>query len=188
MRRELILDKRVGIAPLREHSVVGLDADGDPWLLDIWRQQASSDVWVDSFCDLVKKWRPLAWAEELGQIKAGVGPFLERQMRARHAYVAREQFPTKSDKAVRAQSFRGLIATRGLRIASGAPWRADFEAELLRFPAGVHDDQVDACGLLGQLLDRMIAAEKPKKEEQTHLDDYAERVSQYDEALDPLVL
>ena len=36
-----------------------------------------------------------------------------------------------------------------------APWRQDFEAELPRFPAGVHDDQVDAFGLIGQMLDRI---------------------------------
>jgi hypothetical protein len=35
-----------------------------------------------------------------------------------------------------------------------------FEGELLRFPAGVHDDQVDALGL-GQMLDHM-SAPKPK--------------------------
>jgi hypothetical protein len=32
----------------------------------------------------------------------------------------------------------------------------------LSFPAGKHDDQVDALGLLGQLLDKMAAGERPK--------------------------
>lgn len=128
------------------HAVLGLDPDGDPWLLDVWRKQASSDEWVESFCDLVIKWKPMGWAEETGQIKSGVGPFLEREMRNRSAYVARETFPTRGgDKAIRAQSFRGLIATRGLRIPKDAKWRADVESEMLRFPAGVHDDVVDAC-------------------------------------------
>jgi len=36
-------------------------------------------------------------------------------------------------------------------------WRAEFESELLRFPAGVHDDQVDMLSLLGQLLDHISA-------------------------------
>ena len=90
------------------HAVLGLDADGNPWLLDLWRKQASSDEWVASFCDLVRKWRPMAWAEETGQIKSGVGPWLEREMRERQAYTAREQFPTRGDKAIRAQSFGAL--------------------------------------------------------------------------------
>jgi predicted phage terminase large subunit-like protein len=154
------------------HVVLGLDPDGNPWLLDVWREQSASDVWVDSLCDLVKKWKPIGWAEEHGQIKSGVGPFLERRMRERKAYVAREQFPTRGDKAIRAQSFRGLIAIRGLRMSATAPWRSDVESELLRFPAAVHDDVVDACALVGQLLDRMTAGQKPKPPEKAKSDGY----------------
>jgi len=145
------------------HCVVGLDPDGELYLLDLWRKQAASDEWVEAWCDLVRKWKPMAWAEETGQIKSGVGPFLERRAHEKQAYCVREQFPTRGDKAVRAQSIRGRIAMRGLRIPKDAPWRADFESELLRFPAGVHDDQVDALGLVGQLLDQMLAGVKPKQ-------------------------
>lgn len=147
------------------HAVLGLDSDGNPWLMDLWREQTSSDVWVSAFCDLVRKWKPMGWAEEKGQINSGVGPWLERDMRERKAYVAREQFPTKGDKAVRAQSFRGLIATRGLRYLDNAPWRAELENEMMRFPAGVHDDMVDALGLIGQLLDTAIGPAKKKPED-----------------------
>lgn len=144
------------------HAVVALDPNGDPWLLDLWRQQASSDVWVDAFCDLVVKHKPVGWAEETGQIKSGVGPFLLKRMMERVAYVAREQFATRGDKAVRAQSFRGLIATRGLRIHKDAPFLADLISEMMSFPVGVHDDQVDALGLIGQIIDKMSNGAKPK--------------------------
>jgi predicted phage terminase large subunit-like protein len=149
------------------HVVVGVDADENLYLLDIWRQQAASDVWVEAYCDLVKKWKPMAWAEELGQIRAGVGPFLIKSLRERSAYCAREQFPTRGDKAVRAQSIRGRMASIGLRIDRNAPFRTDLINELLRFPVGVHDDQVDALGLVGQLMDKMqgmtpVAKPKPK--------------------------
>ena len=68
------------------------------------------------WCDLVRRWKPLEWAEEQGQIKSGVGPFLEKVARERSAYCVRSQFPTRGDKAVRAQSIRGRMAMRGLRI------------------------------------------------------------------------
>lgn len=139
------------------HVVVGMDPAGKLHLLDVWRAQASADVWVEAFCDLVAKWRPLAWAEENGQIKAGVGPFLDRRMRERQTFTSRRQFPTRGDKAVRAQSIIGRMALDGLRLRPDAPWIADLEAELLSFPAGKHDDQVDALGLAGQLLDVMTA-------------------------------
>lgn len=144
------------------HAVVGIDPENRMYLLDLWRKQASSDVWVEAFCDLVKFWKPMAWAEETGQIKSGVGPFLEKRQRERQAYVAREQFPTRGDKAVRAQSIRGRMALDGLYVPINAPWYADLRSELLSFPAGKHDDQVDALGLVGQLLDRMIKGEAAK--------------------------
>jgi hypothetical protein len=37
--------------------------------------------------------------------------------------------------------------------------------ELLGFPAGKHEDQVDALGLLGQLLDQMVRGQKPLAQE-----------------------
>ena len=120
---------------------------------------------MESFCDLVIRWKPIGWAEEHGQIKAGIGPFLDRRQRERHAYVARQAFPTRGDKGVRAQSIRGRMALEGLHVPSKAPWYPALRSELLSFPAGKHDDQVDALGLVGQLLDRMVAGEKPRKPE-----------------------
>jgi predicted phage terminase large subunit-like protein len=76
-------------------------------------------------------------------------------MRERSAFVMRRQFPTRGDKATRAQSIIGRMALDGLRVRPDAAWIADLEAELLSFPAGKHDDQVDALGLVGQLLDVM---------------------------------
>jgi predicted phage terminase large subunit-like protein len=132
------------------------------YLLDLWRKQAASDVWVEAFCDLVLKWKPIGWAEEQGQIKSGVGPFLEKRQRERRAYCVREQFPTRGDKAVRAQSIRGRMALEGIYVPIGADWYPALRSELLSFPAGKHDDQVDALGLVGQLLDQMQAGIKPK--------------------------
>jgi predicted phage terminase large subunit-like protein len=142
--------------------VVGVDPKNRMYLLDLWRGQTSSDIWIEAWCDLVKKWRPSFWAEEHGQIISGVGPFLERRAIERHAYTHREQFPSRGDKAVRAQSMHSRMAMLGLYVRQGAPWFADLRAELLSFPAGKHDDQVDALGLVGQLLDKINAGQKPK--------------------------
>lgn len=144
------------------HIVVGLDPDNRMYLLDLWRGQTQGDVWIDAFCDMVKQWSPQGWAEETGQIKAAIGPFLERRMRERQAYVYRQQFPTRGDKSVRAQSIRGRMALDGLYVPMGAGWYPAFRSELLSFPAGKHDDQVDALGLVGQLLDDMFTRKKSK--------------------------
>jgi predicted phage terminase large subunit-like protein len=119
--------------------------------------EKSADRWIEVFCDLVQQWKPIGWAEEQGQIREGVGQFLDRRMRERQAYVARAQFPTRGDKAVRAQSIRGRMELDGLYVPVKAGWYPAFRAELLSFPAGKFDDGVDALGLIGQVLDRMSA-------------------------------
>jgi len=144
------------------HVVVGVDSMDRVWLLDLWRQQSSSDRWVDSFCDLVRKWKPIGWAEETGQIKSGVGPFLVKRMLETGSYVAREQFPTRGDKSVRAQSIRGRMALSGLYISEDLPGLEALISEMMSFPVGVHDDQVDALGLAGQLMDRMTTGKMKK--------------------------
>jgi predicted phage terminase large subunit-like protein len=165
------------------HAVVGIDPEGRMYLLDLWRKQAASDEWVEAFCDLVKEWRPIAWAEETGQIRSGVGPYIDRRQRERQAYVYRELFPTRGDKAVRAQSIRGRMALEGLYVPVNASWYPELRSELLSFPAGKFDDQVDALGLVGQLLDRMTAGEyptipvKPENQSGYHRHDGEDRVS-----------
>lgn len=166
------------------HAVVGLDPEDRMYLLDLWRGQKQGDVWIDALCDLVLEWKPMGWAEEKGQIKSAIGPFLERRMRERKAYVAREQFTTRSgNKAVRAQSIRGRMALGGLYVPTKASWYPALRSELLSFPAGKHDDQVDALGLVGQLLDQMIAGRKPKKVEPFKRDAFREsREDRYEDS------
>ena len=59
---------------------------------------------------LVRDWKPIGWAEEQGQIKSGVGPFLDKRMRERQVYVARERFPRAATR-------------RCARNRSAAAWR-----------------------------------------------------------------
>jgi hypothetical protein len=62
-----------------------VDPEGRMYLLDLWRKQTASDEWIEAFCDLVTLWKPVGWAEEKGQISAGVGPALDKRQRERKA-------------------------------------------------------------------------------------------------------
>jgi predicted phage terminase large subunit-like protein len=146
------------------HIVVGVDVQHRLWVLDLWRKQAASDEWVEALCDLVKKWRPIGWAEEKGQITAGVGPLLTKRLMERQLYVVRADFPSRKDKEIRAQSIRGRMAMRGLHVPIDAPWYPDFKNELMVFSNGKNDDQVDALSLIGQVLDKMMPGDGPAKE------------------------
>jgi predicted phage terminase large subunit-like protein len=105
-----------------------------------------------------------------GNGHAAAHPELVVAIRERSAYVARTSFPTRGDKAIRAQSIRGRMALEGLYVPVNAPWYPDFRAELLSFPAGRHDDQADALGLVGQLLDLMVRGSKPAPPEKPEVD------------------
>jgi predicted phage terminase large subunit-like protein len=144
------------------HAVIGIDHQNRMFLLDLWRKQTEPKVWVDAYCDLVRKWKPSFWAEEKTQITAGIGPFIEQRSIERQAWTHREQFPTRGDKAVRAQSIRGRMSLIGLYVPAGAEWLPDLRAELLAFPTGKHDDIVDALGLVGQLMDKFTPGYVPK--------------------------
>ena len=146
------------------HLVVGVDPNGELWLLDLWRAQASSDVWVERMLDMAEKWMPLAWAEERGQILAAMGPLIERRVYERRIPIFRRQFPSRHDKAVRAQAIRGRMAMDGLHVPTRAPWYAAFEQELLSFPVAKHDDQVDALSLVGQMLATLLSGQRPAKD------------------------
>ena len=113
----------------------------------------------------MRKWKPAFWAEEKTQITSGVGPFIEQRSIERQAWTHREQFPTRGDKAVRAQSIRGRMSLIGLYVPAAAEWLPGLRAELLAFPTGKHDDMVDALGLVGQLMDKFAPGRALPKEE-----------------------
>lgn len=138
------------------HIVVGVNPEGQVYVLDMWRAQASSDKWIETMCDMIQLWRPAGWAEETGQINAGVGPFLAKRLRERRLYIPRVQFPARVAKEIRARSIQGRIALDGLFVPIDAPWFPTFKHELMTFPAGRNDDIVDALSLIGQVLDKMI--------------------------------
>ena len=53
------------------------------------------------------------------------------------------------DKETRATAVRALFLSCSVKIVKG-PWNTALHKELLDFPAGDHDDQVDALGLIGR--------------------------------------
>jgi predicted phage terminase large subunit-like protein len=138
------------------HGVGGLDPDDNLYIVDVWRGQTESNIWIDVFCELIKRYKPMDWAEEQGQILKSLGPFIDLRMRELKAYCKRTQFTSVSDKPTRARSFQARAAMGKVYLPRNAPWLAEFEKELLSFPAGANDDQVDFVSLLGRLIDRMV--------------------------------
>lgn len=145
------------------HGVGALDSEGNLYIDDLWRAQTTTDVWADMLLDMGSRHQVLDWAEEKGQIEKSVGPFIAKRMQERRIFFNRRQFTSTHDKPTRAQAFRGRLSQGKVFFRRNAAWLHDFEAELLTFPAGKHDDQVDICSLFGRMLDEMYPPDNGPK-------------------------
>lgn len=146
------------------HMIFGVCPRKNVYILDIWREQTTSDVWVKNAIRLMHKWKPVTWAEENGQIIQGVGPFLEMAMMEESAFCHRKQFTSSTSKEQRSSSALGLMSAGRVFIPNDHMHRDDLEKELLAFPGGKHDDLVDALTLFCRLLSYIVSGKKPKSE------------------------
>ena len=133
-----------------EHGLFAVDQTGTLYVVDWWRGQASSDVWIDRKCDLIQTYAPLCWFGESGPIRRAIEPFMRKRMIDRATHCRIEWLPSISDKPTRARSFQALASMGKVLFPKRATWKADVLGQLLRFPAGKHDDSVDVCSLLGR--------------------------------------
>ncbi|MFQ5786314.1 MAG: hypothetical protein ACE5H8_16030, partial [Alphaproteobacteria bacterium] len=137
------------------HLVVGVDPLDNIYVLDLWQGQTATDVWVEMLISIVARWKPIEWGEEKGPITRAVAPFIHKRFQEAGVYVYRKGWPCPTDKASRAQAIRGRIAQGRLYLPKEAPWLDNLLHELLLFPHGRTDDQVDALSLVGRMLPRM---------------------------------
>jgi predicted phage terminase large subunit-like protein len=174
LRYYCVSDHAVSTAQTADKTVLlpfGLDEEDNVWILpDVWWRRASTDQVIDGMIDLMSRHKPAKWGAERGHISQSIGPFLRKVQQERGIWTVVEEITPVKDKQTRAQAIRGRMAMDGLYIAADAPFRADLIAECLRFPAGVNDDQVDALGLVGQLLDRMVSGTRTDPDKPANVD------------------
>lgn len=151
-----------GAGDFTEHGIFGVDINGNVYVLDWWRGQAASDVWIESMCDLIKQWKPLVWFGEAGPIRRAIEPFLIRRMSERAAYCRLEWMASIADKEIRARAIQALASIKTIAWPKHSPWRADIEKQLLQFPSGKYDDAVDVFSLIGRGLEHIQPARKPR--------------------------
>lgn len=145
------------------HGVVGVDANDTIYLLDLWRDKVVSDRSVDAMIDMILQYRPLTWGGEKGQIEKSLGPFIDKRMRERNAYCRRVLYARPHDKVVMARSFQARMSMGKVVFPRSAPWFLDLHREMLSFPAGKHDDQVDMLALIGMMMENMVKAIAPDR-------------------------
>ena len=149
----------------------GVDHTGDWWLLDRYRDQSTAAKWVDILTGWIKDKAPLKVLGESGVIRRSIEDFLKLSMKDKGAYCSVEWITRNRDKVAMAAAFRGLVEQGKIHIPL-TDWGEDLVTELLKFPAGEHDDQVDMCTLLGLAVTQGVAATLPEPEKPPVAEDY----------------
>ena len=158
-----------------EHGVGGLAASDDFYFTDWWSGQKQTDVGIDRFLDKVALWKPTRWFNEGGVIDKAISPAIYRRMGERRTYVTLTMLSSIMDKGMKLQSFHARASAGKIWFPLRRQWALDVVDQLVRFPAGKHDDKADVCGLLGRGIDQMYAPSLPSEETRDILVPFSER-------------
>lgn len=166
LRKYCSSDHAVSTAQDRDPTVLipcGVDDDGTIWILpDVWWRREQTDVVVEAMIEMMRTHNPLVWWAERGHISKSIGPFLRKRMLEEEVFSAIDEVVPVKDKQTRAQSIQGRMSMGKVRFPGFAPWWSAAQQQMLTFPAGKHDDFVDALAYIGLGLGRVVSANKTR--------------------------
>ena len=134
--------------------VVGVDEYDNMFVVDAVRGKYDGFELVEKILDLYEQWRPGIVGIERGHIEMAIGPFLEKRVAERklHSAYFKDLKVGRRDKEARARAIQGRMQQGMVYFPKDAIWTGPMVAELLRFPNGVNDDQVDALAWVGLMM------------------------------------
>ena len=134
--------------------VVGIDEMEHIYVVDVVRGRFDGFELVEQILDMYELWRPAIVGIEKGHIEMALGPFLEKRVRERGLYEAyfKDLKTGRRDKEARARAIQGRMQQGMVHFPRDEIFTGPLVAELLRFPNGVHDDQVDALAWIGLMM------------------------------------
>jgi len=144
--------------------VVGLqDTDDLLHVAEITRFKSKDSFFiVEAILNQCARWYSpsLLLGFEDGQIYRAIESLLKKRMRERRMYPSIVVLKPISDKLARARPLQGRFQQGMVSFNTHGEWFDPARAEMLRFPAGLHDDQVDAIAWMTQMA---IGREPPRK-------------------------
>lgn len=134
--------------------VAGVDQDDQMFILHVERGRWDGGELVEKILDTYAAWQPSITGIERGHIEMALGPFLEKRIRERGLYemYIKDLKTGRRDKEARARAIQGRMQQGMVFFPKGTDFGDLLVNELLRFPNGKHDDQVDALAWLGQMM------------------------------------
>jgi predicted phage terminase large subunit-like protein len=156
--------------------IAAVDENRHIQIRDVVRQRLDGKEIVDTVLALERAWKPEVLGIEEMQVSKAIGPFLREEMVRQNTYPNLVQLKNGGkDKPSRSKSMQARVRAHTVRFDKEAEWYQDFEDECCTFPRARNDDQFDAFGYLGMLLDMVIEASTPQEiEEQEYYDELEE--------------
>ena len=166
MRYYAAWDLAIGKRDRNDYSVgmvIGVNEYDQLFVMDVVRGRFDGLELVEQILDLYETWRPSIIGIEKGHIEMALGPFLEKRVRERGLYEAyfKDLKTGRRDKEARARAIQGRMQQGMVYLPRDELFTGPLVAELLRFPNGVHDDQVDALAWLGLMMTEFAAYQAP---------------------------
>lgn len=132
------------------------------YVVDVRRFRSDDSIMiVNTILDYYAEYDADVIGFEDGQIWKAMEAFFTRTCEERRLYPSFEILKPLTDKLVRASPLRGRMQTKKVYFDDKAPWYNKLHHELMRFPAGKHDDQVDALSWAVRL---SLMFSKPKED------------------------
>jgi len=140
------VDLAISTKDIADYTVIATFAvtpESDIFILDVTRGRFETTDHVQLCLSTFFKYRPVAVGVEAVQYQKALVNELKKK-----GLPVRAIKPDK-DKVTRAMPLAAHYSSGKIFHPANAPWLADFEDELMAFPAGAHDDQVDALSHMG---------------------------------------
>jgi predicted phage terminase large subunit-like protein len=130
---------------------------------------------VEAIIALIKKHKTpgMRIGFEDGQIFASLEALIRKRMRDEKLFVPYELLTPVTDKKVRAAPLQGRMQQGRWSFNDKAEWFPVAQAEMLRFPNGVHDDIVDQKAWMARLIEKY---EAPKPRVAKHMKSWKDKL------------